>query len=89
VVEAMACGTPVLASAIASLIEVGGPMMAHCTHDDLACWVGSVLDLLTEREEDPAGWQLRRQRGLASAARFDWRAYAAQMTRIYEAVYQS
>jgi glycosyltransferase involved in cell wall biosynthesis len=89
VVEAMACGTPVLASAIASLIEVGGPVMAHCTPDDLGCWVGNLLDLLTEREEDPAGWELRRQSGLASAARFDWRAYAAQMTRIYETVCQS
>ena len=86
VVEGLACGTPVLASDISSLREVGGDVVAHCPPADLACWVGSVLGLLAEREEDPAKWERRRQRGLASAARFSWRQYAAEMTRIYQTV---
>jgi glycosyltransferase involved in cell wall biosynthesis len=86
VVEAMACGTPVLASAIASLIEVGGPSVAHCDPADLACWISSATGLLAEREAEPVAWEQRRQRGLETAAKFSWRKYAAEMTRIYQTV---
>ena len=89
VVEALACGTPVLASAIASLIEVGGDAVAHCNPADLACWVGTTMGLLAEREEQPAEWEQRRRRGLETASRFSWREYAMEMTRIYQAVYAS
>ena len=89
VVEAMACGTPVVASAVPSLLEVGGAEMAHCCPDDLACWVSTVLQLLNEKETAAARWEERRRQGLASAARFDWRKYAAEMTRIYQTVYAS
>jgi glycosyltransferase involved in cell wall biosynthesis len=89
VVEALACGTPVLASDIASLIEVGGDAVAHCDPADLACWVSTTLGLLAEREEQPEEWEQRRQRGLKTAARFSWRAYAAEMARIYQSVYTS
>jgi glycosyltransferase involved in cell wall biosynthesis len=89
VVEALACGTPVLASAIASLIEVGGDAVAHCVPADLACWVSTTLGLLTEREQEPAEWEQRRRRGLETAARFSWREYATEMARIYQTVYAS
>ena len=88
VVEAMACGTPVLASAIQSLIEVGGDAVAHCDPADLACWVNLTWDC--SRRENNAPWMgARRQRGLEVAARFSWRVYAAEMTRMYQAVYAS
>jgi glycosyltransferase involved in cell wall biosynthesis len=89
VVESMACGTPVVASAIPALMEVGGAGAAHCPQDDLPCWIDSVMAMLEERERDPLAWELRRQCGVAAAARFDWRAYASQMSRIYEMVYRS
>jgi glycosyltransferase involved in cell wall biosynthesis len=89
VVEALACGTPVLASAIESLIEVGGSVVSHCDVADLPCWVSTTLALLAEREKEPAQWEVRRGRGLEMAARFSWRKYAAEMSRIYQAVYAS
>jgi glycosyltransferase involved in cell wall biosynthesis len=89
VVEALACGTPVLASAIESLIEVGGSVVTHCDPANLACWVSAAVGLLAEREQQPAEWERRRREGLETAARFSWRGYAAEMTRIYQAVYAS
>lgn len=86
-VEAMACGTPVIASAVPSLLEVGGAAAAHCPLEDLRCWVSTTLEYLTQREDDPDGWEARRQQCLRSVGRFDWRQYAAEMTRIYQRVY--
>ena len=89
VVEALACGTPVLASAIESLIEVGGSVVSHCEVGDLACWVSTTVALLAEREKEPVQWEQRRRQGLQMAARFSWRKYAEDMSRIYEAVHAS
>ena len=89
VVEAMACGTPVVASEIPSLIEVGGSALAYCQPADLTCWVSTVLQFLRRREEEPAEWQALRQVCLRSVVRFDWRLYAGEMTRMYQAVYAS
>ncbi len=85
-VESMACGTPVLASAIPALIEVGGPLLTYCQPEDLTCWINTVLELLRQREEEPAAWESRRQLCLQSVSRFDWRSYAEEMTRTYQAV---
>jgi glycosyltransferase involved in cell wall biosynthesis len=88
-VEAMACGTPVVASAIPALTEVGGSTVTYCPPEDLTCWIETVLEFLRQREEEPASWESRRQLCVRSAARFDWRCYAAEMTRIYQSVYAS
>jgi glycosyltransferase involved in cell wall biosynthesis len=88
-VEAMACGTPVVASSIPSLLEVGGSAVADCGPDDLECWVRTVLALLAQKEAAVADWEERRRRCIESAARFDWRVYAAEMTRLYQMVYAS
>jgi len=79
----------VLASAIESLIEVGGSVVSHCEVGDLACWVSTTVALLAEREKEPVQWEQRRRQGLQMAARFSWRKYAEDMSRIYEAVHAS
>jgi glycosyltransferase involved in cell wall biosynthesis len=84
VVEAMACGTPVVASAIPSLEEVGGDAATFCRPDDTLGWISAISRLLRERRKDPVQWQLRRQKGVAAARRFDWTTYAADMTSIYK-----
>jgi glycosyltransferase involved in cell wall biosynthesis len=89
VVESMACGTPVVASAIPSLTEVGGSAVTFCPPADLACWVSTVVELLQRREAEPIEWEGLRQLCQKTAARFDWRVYAAEMTRLYQAVYAS
>ena len=67
--EAMSCGTPVLASRTPSLLEVGG---------DAVTWVDDPLDVaawsaaLTRAAEDDAWRATSRDAGLARAATFSW-----------------
>ena len=82
-VEAMACGTPVVASAIPALEEVGGATASFCAPGDVNGWVGAASSLLRERENDPSRWAIRQQACVRAAARFDWRNYAREMTDIY------
>jgi glycosyltransferase involved in cell wall biosynthesis len=86
VIEAMACGTPVIASDIAPLREVGGSAAEYCPIGDTTQFIYTVLNLLTERENKPSTWQTRRSKSLAQACRFTWTAYAAKMAGIYDRV---
>jgi glycosyltransferase involved in cell wall biosynthesis len=88
-VESMACGTPVVASAIASLAEIGGSAVTLCPPTDLSSWIAAVLRLLDERENEPGRWAATQQACLAAAAPFDWRVYATEMTRMYQSVHAS
>jgi glycosyltransferase involved in cell wall biosynthesis len=83
VVEAMACGTPVILSDIPALREVGGAAALYCPPGDVERWAESLLDIQRERA-DPEARQRRRAACLSAAARFDWRQCAAQMTALYE-----
>jgi glycosyltransferase involved in cell wall biosynthesis len=83
VVEAMACGTPVVTSATSSLPEIAGdaailinPLEPHAISDAL---------LSLSLKED-----LRRRKvadGLANARRFSWNRCAEKVLSLYEAVY--
>jgi len=86
VAEAMACGTPVVASAIPALQEVGGSAAVFCAPDDIAGWVDSVSRLLHEMQHQPAEWAARKQSCLKEASRFDWRHYAGEMAALYREV---
>jgi glycosyltransferase involved in cell wall biosynthesis len=66
--EAMACGTPVLTSNVASLPEVVGD--AAITVDPLN--VDAIADALSRLVEDSALRAALRSAGLAQAARFNW-----------------
>jgi glycosyltransferase involved in cell wall biosynthesis len=83
VAEAMSCGTPVVASDLAALREVGGPAAEYCAVGDIERWTGTVSRLLAERREDPEGWQRRRTAGITQSQRFDWREHARRMTAVY------
>lgn len=89
VVEAMACGTPVVASAIPALREIGGDAAEYCAAGDVAAWVETVTMLLRQKAEDACGWQARREACVRHAARFDWKTYADQMTSLYLQVSRS
>ena len=82
VVEAMACGTPVIATDIAALREVGGAAALYCPRGDVDRWVEALAHV--EREQaDEAARARRRAACLSAAARFDWSLYAAQMAELY------
>lgn len=85
-VEAMACGCPVVASDIPVLREVGGAPAEYCRVADVDCWEQTVAGLLRERLQNPAGWALRRDAGMARAARFSWAENARQTACIYRSV---
>ena len=85
-VEAMACGTPVLASDVAVLKEVGGDAVEYCAAGDAVQWHQAIGALLDERQADPERWQARRRAGLSRASRFSWASYAEGMAAIYRRV---
>lgn len=86
VLEAMTCGTPVVASDLAVLREVGGGAATFVEFGAVEEWGGTVVGLLEERRLDPERWEERRRAGLARAARFSWSEYARNMVDVYQEV---
>jgi glycosyltransferase involved in cell wall biosynthesis len=85
-VEAGACGAPVIASDIAVLREVGGSAVAYQPVAAIEAWVQAVSDILTERRESPAVRAGRRDAAIANAARFSWSLNAARTVELYRDV---
>ena len=83
VTEALACGTPVLASDLTVLREVGGSAAQYAPPGDISGWTTILLTLLAEREMQPQRWSERKSRGLAQAARFSWSGYSNTMSNVY------
>jgi glycosyltransferase involved in cell wall biosynthesis len=82
VLEAMACGTPVVSSNRTSLPEVVGDAGLLVDPEDeaeIAAAVGRILD-------SPALADELRERGLRNAARFSWTACAAATVDVYRRV---
>ncbi len=82
IIEAMACGTPVLTSNCSSMPEVAGnaallvdPLSLDSIVEGLDCILGD--ETLRARV---------REAGLARAAQFSWQRAAAETTRLYEKI---
>lgn len=78
--EAMACGTPVVAGNAGSLIEVLGDAALIVPSDD----VGALADAIRRAHTDGALRDSLRAKGIARAARFTWGAAAKQLLDAYE-----
>ena len=83
IVEALACGTPVVASDIPVLREVGSGAVTYCQVGVAGDWVDTILRLLRERETNAAAWQARRAAGLARASDFSWSRYTEDVVARY------
>jgi glycosyltransferase involved in cell wall biosynthesis len=83
VLEALACGTPVVASDIDALREVGGTAATYCPVGDVDAWRASVAGLLDERRRRPGEWRARRDAGLARATAFSWSHYTREVVGLY------
>ena len=85
VVEAMACGTPVLTSNASSLVEVGGDAALCVDPLDVEAIRGGLEALLGD-----AGLRDRyRRAGLARAAEFSWRTAAKETIETYAGIADS
>jgi len=85
VLEAMACGVPVVCSDVSSLPEVAGaaPLLVNpLATDDLAEAMARAL-------EDTALRQGMIARGLAQAARFNWEQAARQLLTTFDALLET
>src|SRR5438034_10315119 len=83
VAEAMACGTPVVASDLAVLREVGGNAAEYCGIGNIADWTQSITRLLAQRSTDRDAWKRRREMSIRQASHFTWAEYAKRMAAIY------
>lgn len=82
VVEAMACGTPVVATDIPSLREVGGDAAMYCEAGNVNDCVAALTRVYGEYSE-PNILARHRRACIDSASRFDWKQYARRMAHLY------
>ena len=83
VAEALACGTPIVASDLPVLREVGGAAAEYCPAGEVQEWAARVVALLEERESDSTAWEKRRRAGVEHARLFSWDRYAGEMEQVY------
>ena len=78
VIEALACGTVVVASDIAVLKEVGGKGALYCPLGEVDTWTDLVAQLIVNPEMAPA-LELK----LAQAGKYSWSSHAAIIKKSY------
>jgi len=89
IVEALACGTPVLASDIPVLREVGSGMVTFARVGEVSDWVGKASIMLLEYRDSPGQWAVRQRLSRERARRFSWGRTAVEMCKVYEKVLAS
>jgi len=82
VLEAMACGTPAVASNASSIPEIGGDAALYFDPVD----VGAIIDAIRRLLGDGGLREAMRERGLVQAARFSWQQAAAETRAVYDTV---
>lgn len=84
IVEALACGTPVVASDSPVLREVGGDAAQYCTVGNVSAWTEAVIQSLRETQQRSPEWQDRCDAGIAQAGKFSWTQYTDKMVALYQ-----
>ncbi|MDB4906953.1 MAG: hypothetical protein JWO05_1737 [Gemmatimonadetes bacterium] len=83
VVEALACGTVVLASDLPVLREVGGDVAQYAPVADVGAWTARARALLEESDGAPEVHAGRAEAGRRWSRRYSWDACAARMRDVY------
>ncbi len=84
-VEAMACGAPVLASDLTVLREVGGGALRYVLGDDADAWTQALREEIG-RLASPESREAARTRSLQRAERYTLAAYARGIAEVYDRV---
>ena len=82
--EAMACGTPVITSNTSSMPEIGGPEVIMVNPQN----VQEITEKMLLLEKDDALYQKQKEIGLIRAQQFSWKYTAEQLLTVYEDVYR-
>ena len=82
--EAMACGTPVITSNTSSMPEIGGPhaILINPENPD------EITEKMLQLENDHEFYSRQEEIGLQQASLFSWRQTAEQLLELYEEVYK-
>lgn len=82
--EAMACGTPVITSNTSSMPEIGGADAILINPED----PDEIAEKMLQLERDEAFYQQQKEMGPKRAQYFSWQQTAEQLLNLYESVYK-
>ena len=82
--EAMACGTPVITSNTSSMPEIGGSEVIMVNPLN----VSEITEKMLLLEKDKALYQKQKETGIIRAQQFSWEYTAEQLLMVYEDVYR-
>ncbi len=82
ILEAMACGTPVITSAISSLPEVGGDAALYFDPSSFEALGALLIKLLSDETQQ----KLLSEKGLERAKQFTWESTAKETVEVFEKV---
>lgn len=82
--EAMACGTPVITSNTSSMPEIGGPEVIMVNPQNTQ----EITEKMLLLEKDEALYQKQKEIGIIRAQQFSWKYTAEQLLMVYEDVYR-
>ena len=83
--EAMACGTPVITSNTSSMPEIGGPEVLMVNPQN----ANEITEKMLLLEKDHALYQKQKEIGIKRAQQFSWKYTAEQLLMVYEDVYHN
>ena len=82
--EAMACGTPVITSNTSSMPEIGGRNAILVNPES----PGEIAQMMIKLEKDRDFYDQQKELGIKRAKLFSWRQAAEQLLEVYERVYK-